>query len=83
MPNIFSKDPIVNVCRGLKPNSEHITKAEKLCERRALNICGQISKTQKNAMVVNEESTLVTRRAKRFGKSIYQSRKTTNNHFQY
>ena len=58
----------------------YITKIGKLYERHVLNICGQINKTQENAMVVvNEESTLILGEPN----GIFQSKTTTNNHFQY
>ena len=40
MPNNKSKDPTVDACRGPKPNSENITKIEKLYERGVLIIYG-------------------------------------------
>ena len=41
-----------------KLNTEHITEIKKY-KRRALNLCGQINKTQENAMAGTEKSTLI------------------------
>ena len=84
---MFSKYLTVGAYRGPKSCPEHITKIDELYhsnkerklwlwlyERRVLNLCDHTSKTQKSAIVVNEESTRKsTSRAKHFDKRIYES----------
>ena len=50
MPNIVTKDPIVDTCRGPKPNPEHTVKTDGLYERRVLKMCSKITKTLKNVV---------------------------------